>query len=105
MQCHPRPSPKYLDNRLKLRTPWDFGLSVFRPYIADHDALLTKCFELDWSRTKVERLIKDDEQRAKLKEICRKNYKYFRESYKYMAATDPQQNLLCITNIAYSDFI
>lgn len=89
MKCVPRPSPKILGNRYKLRTPWDFSLSVFLPYIADYDALLTRCFELDWSRTKIERLIKDDLELDKVKQLCRHNYKWFRESYKFISAIDP----------------
>ena len=89
MNCVPRPSPKFLGNRIKIRTPWNFSLSVFRPYVPDNDALLLRCFELDWSRTKIERLIKDPEHLEKVKNLCRQNYKWFRESYKYTTAVDP----------------
>jgi hypothetical protein len=89
MHCHPRPSPKYLGNRHKQRTPWDFKLSCFKSYVPDNDSLLAKCFELDWSRTKIERMIKDEDQRDTIKHIVKKNYKWFRESYKYIAAIDP----------------
>lgn len=89
MNCHPRPSPKFLGDRSKLRTPWNWSLSVFKHFKADNEALLNKCFELDWSRTKIARLIKDENERQTVKELLRKNYKWFRESYKYISGIDP----------------
>jgi hypothetical protein len=105
MHCHPRPSPKYLGNRHKQRTPWDFKLSCFKLYIPDNESILSKCFELDWSRTKIDRLIKDEDQRETIKHICKKNYKWFRESYKYIAGMEPQNNVPCISNMIYSDTV
>jgi hypothetical protein len=105
MNCVPRPSPKYLGNRTKIRTPWNFTLSVFKPYIPDNEGLLLRCFELDWSRTKIERLIKDPEQLDKVKNLCRHNYKWFRESYKFITAVDPQKDLLCISTIVFGDTV
>jgi len=89
MQCHPRPSPKYLGDRQKLRTPWNWSLSVFKHFKYDDERMLANCFELDWSRTKIERLIKDEVERAEVKELLKKNYKWFRESYKYISGLDP----------------
>lgn len=67
MHCVPRPGPKGLGNRDKIRTPWDFNLSVFKTYKPDNHRLLNDCFELDWSRTKIERIVKDDNERDRLK--------------------------------------
>jgi cellulose synthase/poly-beta-1,6-N-acetylglucosamine synthase-like glycosyltransferase len=103
MQCVPRPSPKFLGNRHRLRTPWNFQLSVFKHFKKDDERLLNDCFELDWSRTKVERLIKDDAERARVKQILKANYKWFRESYKFISGLDPQKDLFCISNVVYSD--
>lgn len=36
----PRPDPKSLGNKVLERDPWEFNLSVFKPYQPDHDALL-----------------------------------------------------------------
>jgi hypothetical protein len=52
--------------------------------------ILQKCFELDWSRTKIDKIIKDEEQREKVKQLMRSNYKWFRESYKAISAIEMQ---------------
>ena len=105
MRCWPRPSPKALGNRIKIRTPWNFNLSVFKPYRPDSEVTLDMCFELDWSRTKIDRLIKDVTTLNELKVITRKHYRLFRESYKYITALDPQKDLFCISNITFGDIM
>jgi hypothetical protein len=35
MKCYPRPSPKFLGDRNKLRTPWNWSLSVFKHFKSD----------------------------------------------------------------------
>ena len=63
MKCLPRPSPKALGKRNKVRDAWKFSKSVFKNYRKDDETLLNSCFELDWSRTKIERLVKDENER------------------------------------------
>lgn len=96
MNCEPRPGPKDLGNRSKVRTPWDFTLSVFASYKADTDKLLTDCFETDWARTKVDKIVKNESERAELKVYCRSIYKWFREVYKFVAGSDPMGDVFCI---------
>lgn len=103
MTCHPRPSPKFLGDRNRLRTPWNFQLSVFKHFKTDSDKVINECFELDWSRTKIGRLIKDDNERTAVKEILRPYYRWFKDSYKWVASMDPQKDLFCISTAAYTE--
>lgn len=41
---------------------WKFENSIFRTYKKDTEAILNKCFEEDWGRTKLEKFIKDEEE-------------------------------------------
>ena len=66
---------KSLIQRDKVKTPWDFFKSVFKDYKADNSVLLNNCFEHDWACTKLEKLIKDNIDRAKTKEFLRSRYK------------------------------
>lgn len=59
----PRPPPKDLLNRNKLRTPWKYSLSVFRDYKTDNPKIYDQCFEFDWENCKIARLVKDDNER------------------------------------------
>ena len=75
MTCIPRPPPKNLKGREKIKTPWDFNKSVFKDYKADNADKLAECFEFDWSCSKIEKLIKSEEETQKCKEYLRGVYK------------------------------
>jgi hypothetical protein len=64
MACVPRPLPRNLKGREKLKTPWDFTKSVFKDYKADTLAKLDECFEFDWESSKIPRIIKGEEEVA-----------------------------------------
>ena len=99
----PRPGIKGLGNREKMREPWDFSLSVFAKYKYDSPKLLDDCFEMDWKRTKVEKIVKNEEDRENLKTYFRSIYKYFREVYKFVAGSDPMGDIFCIGVNVFSD--
>ena len=103
MKAHPRPGDKKLGNRDLVRTPWDFSLSCFNTYKEDSARLLEQCFELDWSRMRLPRAIKEDEVKD-LKEFIRTKYKFFRETYKYLAGINPQKELMCISSNTFGAF-
>ena len=105
MVCVPRPGPKGLGNRHKVRTPWNFSLSVFASYKIDTAKLLNDCFEMDWSRTKVDKIVKNEDQREEFKTYMRSIYKWFREVYKYTAGSDPMGDVFCIGVNVFSDLI
>ena len=96
MLAPPRPDPNSLGNRKGLRTPWNFSLSVFRDYKSDNPKLLANCFERDWANCKIGKIIKNEDEELKVKEIYAKNYELFRESYKYYAGVSPQDSLMAI---------
>ena len=45
MMAKPRPGPKHLGGRDKLKTAWEFKSSVFRDYKPDTDPIRRQCFE------------------------------------------------------------
>ena len=56
----PRPLPKELAGRNKLKTPWKYNQSVFKDYRIDTQKHLDACFEQDWKNSKIERIVKDE---------------------------------------------
>jgi len=60
---------------------------------------------MDWNRTKVLRIVKNDEEREKLKTYVRSVYKWFREMYKFTAGSDPMNDIFCIGLNVFSDLI
>ncbi|CAI2375065.1 unnamed protein product [Moneuplotes crassus] len=105
MSCIPRPPPKVLPGREKLKTPWDFFKSVFREYKRDTPALLNKCFEFDWEMCKIPRIIKNPDELKLIRNYLKKNYKHMRELYKYYSSVSPMGNIFCIGNNTFNDII
>ena len=69
--CVPRPLAKMIIKKKRVRTPWDFGKSVFKDYKPDNPVIfkipLTKyvsietlgaMFDFDWSQSKLDRILK-----------------------------------------------
>jgi hypothetical protein len=50
--------------------------SVFKDYKPDNPQKLEECFEFDWSCSKIEKVIKGEEEIAQSKEYIRSNYKW-----------------------------
>ncbi len=75
MACVPRPLPRNLAGREKVKTPWDFSKSVFKDYKADSINRLDECFEFDWESSKIPRVIKNEEELTNCKEYVRGVYK------------------------------
>lgn len=59
----PRPPPRKIKGLRREKTPWDFRKSVFKDYIPDNDSMLTKCFDFDWTNSKIHKIIKDEKEK------------------------------------------
>ena len=62
MTCVPRPPPVALKGLARVKTPWDFFKSIFKDYKADTESLLADCFEFDWQCSKIEKVVKKEEE-------------------------------------------
>lgn len=71
----PRPLPKIYVPTLKKRD-WKYENSLFRDYRIDTDELLDKCFEYDWSCTRLPRIVKDPEDLRIVKDLLKAQYKW-----------------------------
>lgn len=103
MEVLPRPTPREPKKRRRARTPWDFKKSVFADYHPDSDDLLEKCFEKDYSYSRISRIVKKPEQEIKIKAYLRENYKFLRECYKFYAAISPSNNIFCINKTIFNE--
>lgn len=105
MKCIPRPPPKAMLSKARLKTPWDFFKSVFRTYKPDDKQILNGCFEFDWENTKIHKIIKDGEELVKVKAYLKLNYSYFRETYKFYSAVAPAGMIFSIGTNTFSDIV
>lgn len=67
----PRPPQKKIKGIHREKTPWDFKKSVFKDYIPDNELILAKCFEFDWSNSKIQKIIKDEKEKEKVMHYLR----------------------------------
>mmetsp|Transcript_17127 Transcript_17127/g.16800 ORF Transcript_17127/g.16800 Transcript_17127/m.16800 type:complete len:204 (+) Transcript_17127:389-1000(+) len=105
MKCIPRPPPKFMVGRERLKTPWDFFKSVFRTYKPDDKKTLNGCFEIDWDNTKIGKVIKNGDELVAVKRYLKENYKAFRETYKYYSAVAPIGLICSIGTNTFSDIV
>lgn len=97
MEVLPRAPPKILKGQERVNTPWDFLNSVFAKYKPDTERILVDCFQFDWERVRIEKLLKNDEPTIfSVKQFLQLNYKYIREVYKIYSGESPQGRLPCI---------
>ena len=105
MKCFPRPPPKSLQKQERVKTPWDFFKSVFREYKPDTEVLLSNCFEFDWQCSKIDKVVKDENELAKVKAFMKGQYKGIREAYKFYSAVAPAGGVFSIGTNVYSDIM
>lgn len=96
MNCQPRPEPVVLQGRIKPKTPWDFNLSVFKQYKPDTQKILDMAFETDWNYTRCEKVLKTEEDYAKVKAFLKQHWKAYREVYKHFAGLSPLGRVACV---------
>ena len=61
---------------------WQWKYSIFKDWRRDDEELLARCFEEDWSHTRISRLIKNEEDLSKIKKILKENYKFIKMNYR-----------------------
>lgn len=78
------------------KPPWSLSISIFKDYKVDTDDLRNRCFETDWANGKYANFIKNEEDRAKVKEHCRKVYRILKDTYRIWSSHTPLEKLFGI---------
>lgn len=89
--CRPRPIiyvPKSDQNKGP-KPKFQQAKSVFKKFRVDNTKLLEKCFEYDWSCSKIENMIRNDDEKKLIKQFLKENYRLMRECYRYYAGMNP----------------
>lgn len=67
--------------------------------------MLKKCFEFDWECSRIPRLIKNEDDQKKVKELLRSAYRQYKETYKYFAGLTPIGDTWAISMLGFTDFL
>ncbi|CAD8181810.1 unnamed protein product [Paramecium pentaurelia] len=77
---------------------------IFRSMIGDSVEILNQAFEQDWSCSKIQRFVKSDYEKIKLKEYFRQKYQLIKDIYKYFSSFGYQPPLFDVFCIQYGQF-
>ncbi|CAI2364389.1 unnamed protein product [Moneuplotes crassus] len=91
LNCLPRPKKFKAKKKkqLKIKPKFEISKSVFKKYQNEGTKLIERCFEFDWKCSKIEKVIKSEEERILIKKYLKSNYRIIREAYKYFAGISP----------------
>ena len=102
LQPLPRfPHKKYLP--FVAKKEWKIENSIFRDYKLDSPELLGKCFEYDWGKCKIPKLVKDSSELQRVKEAISKTYSVLKEIYKYYSSINPAGEIWSIGQMVFTD--
>lgn len=82
---------------------WGIPVSIFKDYKFDNDELLGKCFEYDWNKSKVTKIVKDQYELQKIKTYLSSKYKIIKEIYKYYSSISPQGEIWSIGQMVFTE--
>jgi len=100
----PRPAPKlYSPTVITQKRIWGIPISIFKDYRFDNDHTFNQCFDFDWERTKIPKLVKDVAQQNEIRKMLRANYRAFREAYKHYSSFGQQGGVWSIGQNGFSD--
>lgn len=83
---------------------WHRGISLFRDYIPDSDALDKKCFEFDWNSSKLPKILEKGKDLNECKKILHGMYPTLRVVYKHLSSIGISNDVFCITQNPFSNF-
>jgi hypothetical protein len=89
----------------KKKIEWDLKKSIFKDFTIDSDELLRKCFEFDFKCSKIPKFIKNEEDLLATKEVMHSHYRAYKNCYKFYASMNPIQDIWCLQNLDYCNFV
>ena len=95
------PRGKYL--HIAKKKEWGIPISIFKDYKFDSPELLSKCFEYDWSHSRIARVVKDAFDLQKIKSYLSGIYTTLKEIYKYYSSISPQGEIWSIGQMVFTD--
>lgn len=67
--------------------------------------MMNKCFENDFSISKIDRILKNEVENAQVKEVLRKHYYHVKEAFRYYSGIAPMNKMLCMSAMIFNEFV
>ena len=87
-----------------IRPAWKYQFSAFRDYRADNQALLDRCFEVDWENTRIAKIVKSLDDLKNIRALLYDIYKQLKDCYKYYAAIGAPSEIWSIPLNTFTEF-
>ncbi|CAD8165096.1 unnamed protein product [Paramecium pentaurelia] len=100
------PDPIYIPPKLKKQKRiWSFPISIwFKDFRFENEEFLRKCFEKDWSCSKISKVVKNPDEFNEVKNLLWKDYKMIKETYKWYSSYNPSGDVWSISSNVITDF-
>ena len=76
---------------------WKKENSHFKKFVADSETLLSSMLEQDWENIRVQKLVRSEEDRIKLKGLIKGNYSQIKGLYKYYSSLNQNSDIFSIS--------
>ncbi|CAD8201706.1 unnamed protein product [Paramecium pentaurelia] len=92
-----------LQNQIEI---WSFSISIwFKDFEYENEDFLRKCFDYDWSHSKLSDIITNQDEFNEVENLIWKNYKMIKETYKQYSSYSPSGDVWSIPNNVIADFV
>ncbi|CAD8178213.1 unnamed protein product [Paramecium octaurelia] len=84
---------------------WSFSASIwFKDFQFENEDFLWKCFENDWSHSKISNFVTNQDELQEVKNVIWKDYKMIKETFKWYSSKSPSGEVWSISNNVIADF-
>ncbi|KRX01621.1 hypothetical protein PPERSA_00328 [Pseudocohnilembus persalinus] len=98
--------PEFIpDKKKKTKKKWTFPISLMYKWKPDTEDLIAKCFDFDWSLSRILKVIKKEDELEKVRVFLKERYQYFKNTYKYYATLNPVQDVWGIQTGAFFELV
>lgn len=87
-----------------IRPDWKYQYSAFRDYRPENQALLDRCFEVDWENTRIPKIVKGLDDQRNIRMLLYAIYKQIKDCYKYFAAIGAPSEIWSIPLNTFTEF-
>lgn len=72
-----------------MKTPWLVKLSIFKDYKLNTNKLTEECLAFDWSLSKLDKILRNEENIKNTKEFIKTHYRLIKEAFKHFSMIEP----------------
>ncbi|KAL4499138.1 hypothetical protein ABPG72_017040 [Tetrahymena utriculariae] len=84
---------------------WDVKNSIFAEYKSDDYLHLKNCFEFDWAQSKLNKMVRSEDDKEDLKQVLYDIYPFLKNTYKQLACQNIYGEVFAVSSSLFQDLI